>query len=62
MYVNQGEFYQGIRRPIPSPLASKVLIETCMACLYSNQITVEIATMPKFRNRIIVILATGLYQ
>jgi len=33
------KFYQGVRRPIPGPLASETLAETCIACLYSNQNT-----------------------
>jgi len=30
-------FSQGVRRPIPGPVASGVPVETCIACLYNKQ-------------------------
>jgi len=28
------KFYQGLRRPIPGPLASTALVKTCISCFY----------------------------
>jgi len=33
------KIFQGVRKPIPGPIVSGVLVETCTACLYSNQNT-----------------------
>jgi len=30
------KFYRGVRKLIPGSLAAQGLIETCIACLYSN--------------------------
>jgi len=39
------------------PLASGVLVETCIACLHSNQNIDQTAAMVRFRNKLIVVLA-----
>jgi len=52
------KFHQGIRRPIPGPLNSGALVEICVACLYSNQDIDQTGTILRFRNRLIIILAT----
>jgi len=52
--------FQAVRRPTLGPLASGILVETCIGCLYSNQNIDKTATILRFRNRLIVILATGL--
>jgi len=44
------------------PLASGALVETCIACLCSNQYIDKTVTTIKFRNRSIVTLATGLHK
>jgi len=45
----------------PSPLASGTVVETCIACLYSCQKIHETAMKLRIRNRVNVILATGLH-
>jgi len=47
---------------MPGPLASGALVETCIACLYSNQNIGETASMLRYRNRIIGLLPTGLHE
>ena len=41
-------FHQGVRRPIPNPLASGVLIQTCIAFLYCNQNIDKTGSMLRF--------------
>jgi len=45
------KFYQGYDEPIPGPLASGDLVETCIACWYSNQNVDETVTIPRFTNK-----------
>ena len=42
------------------PLASGVLVETCIGCLYSNKNIGITAIILRFRNILIVIMTTGL--
>ena len=51
---------QGVRRSIPGPLASGALVETCIGCWHSNQSVDETisVTIPRFRNRLDIIVAT----
>ena len=59
---NQGlreKFYQGIRRPISVPLASGSPVETSIPCWYSNRNIDKAVTIPRFTNKLIVIVATS---
>jgi len=49
----------GYKERYRAPLASGTLVETCIASLYNNQNVDKTATMLRFTNRIIVVLATG---
>jgi len=55
------EIYRVVRKPIPRTLVSGVLVETCIACLYTNQNIDKTVSMLKYRNRLTVVLATGLH-
>jgi len=52
------KFYQGVRKPIPDPLASGALVKSCIDCWYSNEIVYKTVTVPRFTNRLIVIVVT----
>jgi len=55
------KLYLGVRRSKLGPLASRFLVETCIACFYNNYNIDKTATMPRFRNILSVILATTMY-
>jgi len=45
-----------VRIPIPAPLTSGSLVETCVAYYYSNHLVKNTANMLRFINRLIVTL------
>ena len=55
------EILPGGTKTNTGPLASGFLVETCTACLYSCQNIDKTATNLRCRNRLIVVLATGLH-
>jgi len=55
------ESYEGVGRPIPDPLTSGTVAETCIACSYSNHKIPETTSKLWIRNRLNVILATVLH-
>ena len=63
--VDQGllweKFYQGSTKTGTGLLPPGASAETCIACFYSNWNIYKTATMPRYRNILILILATSLY-
>jgi len=58
---NWDKFYQGYKDWDRAPLASGVLVETFIACLYNKHNIDKTATMHIFTNRLIFIVTIGLH-